>query len=328
LIRCIALLLCVAPGIAAARSTLPLEFVADIALPGPAARFDYVSFDVSRNLLYIAHMGAGRVLEVNVITSQVRVVADMPDVHGVLAVPALNRVYATVTARNEVAVIDADTLDVVATVPTGRYPDAIAWVPQSQKLFVSDKLGHSDTVIDVRARRAVATIALGGEVGNTHYDPLSKHVFANVQGTRELVEIDPDSHRIVARYPLEGARGNHGLYIEPVQHVAFIACEGNDRLITFDLDTKRQSAIDATGAGPDVLAFDPGLRLLYVAAESGVVSMFRQQGKKLVKIGEDRLAPAAHSVAVNAHTHDVYFPLKNVGGRPLLRVMRPVADLR
>jgi len=46
----------------------------------------------------------------------------------------------------------------------------------------------------------------------------------------------------------------------------------------------------------------------------------------LVKIGESRLAPGAHSVAVNLQTHDVYFPLQNVGGRPVLRVMRPVMD--
>ena len=324
----VGLLLCVVPALAAAAPALPLDFVADIELPGPAARFDYVSFDASRQRLYIAHMGADRVLAVDIATRKTHVVPDMPDVHGVRAVPALNRVYATVTAHDEVTAIDADTLKVVATAPTGRYPDGIAWVPELQTLFVSDKLGRTDTVIDARTHRTIATIALGGEVGNTQYDPVSKHVFANVQGTRELVEIDPDSRQVLARYPLEGARGNHGLYIEPVRHVAFIACEDNDRLIAFDLDAKRQTGTYATGPGPDVLAFDPGLGLLYVASESGVVSMFRQKGKQLMKIGEARLAPAAHSVAVNPQTHEVYFPLKNIDGRPLLRVMQPASPLR
>jgi DNA-binding beta-propeller fold protein YncE len=258
-------------------------------------------------------------------TGKVHVIADMPDVHGVLAVPSVGRVYATVTGRNQIAAIDIDTYKTIAVAPTGRYPDSIAFVPHPQTLYVSDKLGHSDTVIAGPTHRRIATIELGGEVGNTQYDPVSKHVFVNVGSISELVEIDPEIHKVVARYRLKGARGNHGLYIDPDQHVAFIACEDNNRLIAFDLDAKRETGTYPVGAGPDVLAFDQELRLLYVASESGVVSIFREQGKQLVKIGEDFLAPAAHSVAVNPQTHEVYFPLQDIGGRPVLRVMRPLA---
>jgi hypothetical protein len=42
----------------------------------------------------------------------------------------------------------------------------------------------------------------------------------------------------------------------------------------------------------------------------------------------DVTMPHAHSVAVDARTHLVYFPLQDVGGRPILRVMsgRPPTD--
>ena len=87
----------------------------------------------------------------------------------------------------------------------------------------------------------------------------------------------------------------------------------------------RVVATHTLGDGPDVLAFDDGLHLLYVASESGVVSVFREEGKQLVKVGEGLLAPNAHSVAVNVRTHRVYFPLKNVNGRAVLRVTEPTA---
>lgn len=314
-----------AASVNAAPPALPLEHVADIPLPGPTARFDYLSFETVRRRLFVANMGADRILAIDVQTGEVDVIADMPDVHGVLAVPAVGRLYATVTGRNEIAAIDIDTYKTITVAPTGRYPDGIAFVPHPQTLYVSDKLGHSDTVIAGPTHRRIATVELGGEVGNTQYDPVSKHVFVNVGSTSELVEIDADTHKIVARYRLEDARGNHGLYIEPDQHLAFIACEDNNRLIVFDLDAKVQIAAYPVGAGPDVLAFDQKLHLLYVASESGVVSMFREQDKQLVKVGEGHLAPAAHSVAVNQQTHEVYFPLRNIGGRPVLRVMRPLA---
>lgn len=78
----------------------------------------------------------------------------------------------------------------------------MAYVPDLHKLYVSDEHGATDTVIDVRKNQRVATIPLGGEVGNTQYDPVSKHIFANVQTRRQLVEIDPvcgEDHRCLRR---------------------------------------------------------------------------------------------------------------------------------
>lgn len=76
----------------------------------------------------------------------------------------------------------------------------------------------------------------------------------------------------------------------------------------------------AVGGDPDVPAFDPTLSTLYVAGEDGVVSLFRFEGGMGDKIGEGRLGPNAHVVAVDLATHRSYFPLENVGGRPVLRV--------
>jgi hypothetical protein len=72
------------------------------------------------------------------------------------------------------------------------------------------------------------------------------------------------------------------------------------------------------------LAFDASLGRLYVAAESGVVSVFAERGRSLRQLGRNKLAPHAHSVAVDPTTHLVYFPLEDVDGRPVLRIMRPV----
>ena len=97
----------------------------------------------------------------------------------------------------------------------------------------------------------------------------------------------------------------------------------NQELAVFDLDAKKMTAIQSVGADPDVLAFDKGLSRLYVSAESGVISIFDERGKSLVKIGEAFFAANAHSVAVDQRTHRVYFPLQNVGGKPVLRIAVP-----
>lgn len=300
----------------------PLKHVADIPLPGRPTRLDYASLDSPRNRLLIAHLGDDEVIAFDTRASRViaRITA-VSSVHGVLAVPELSRIYASATESDEIVAIDAATLKIVARVPGGHYPDGMAYAADVHKLYVSDEYGKTETVIDVRSNRRVATIPLDGEAGNTQYDPVSRHIFVNVQTRRQLVEIDPATDRIVDRLDLPGAKGNHGLLIEPRSRLAFIACEDNDTLLVFDMRARRVARAFHIGGGPDVLAFDSASDVLYVAGEAGVVSMFGVRGSDVVKLGEGRLGPNAHVVAVDPATHRSYFPLKDVGGRPVLRVM-------
>ncbi len=83
------------------------------------------------------------------------------------------------------------------------------------------------------------------------------------------------------------------------------------------------TAIHSVGADPDVLAFDKGFSRLYVSAESGIITIFDERGHSLEKVGEGFFAANAHSVAVDSSTHRVYFPLQNVGGKPVLRIAVP-----
>src|SRR5215210_4085396 len=156
---------------------LPLRAVGDAPLTGRATRLDYQSFDAQSGRLYIAHLGDDMMTVFD--TNTGKVVGDVKDlkrVHGVLAVPELHRVYASATGTNELAVIDDQTLQVVARAPAGDYPDGIAYASKAEKLYVSDLHGKSDTVIDAKTNRRIATIELVGGAGNTQYDATSGHI--------------------------------------------------------------------------------------------------------------------------------------------------------
>lgn len=305
-------------------SRLPLTTVADVPLPGNATRWDYASFDAKRHHLFLAHLGDSAVVVFD--TAQRKVIttiSDVSHVHGVLYVPQLDRVYASATGTNEVVAIDAKSFKVVARTPGGDYPDGMAYAPGVRKLYVSDEHGGTNTVIDVMSNKRIATIPLGGEVGNTQYDPVSRHIFANAQTRDQLAEIDPVADKVVARIDLPGAKGNHGLYIDSAARLAFIACEGNDRLLVLELASRKVLASFDVAKDPDVLAFDPVLDWLYVAGESGQVSLFKVQGKTVSALGTARLGPNAHVVAVDPMTHEAFFPLKPAHGKPVLRITQP-----
>lgn len=311
--------------VAATADSLPLKQVSDVPLTGQTTRLDYESYDPRNGLLFLAHLGDSMVTVFD--TAAGKVVTDIHDighVHGVLVVPELDRVYASATQTDEVVAIDEHSMKIVARMPGGHYPDGMAYAPAQHKLYVSDETGATETVIDTIDNTRVAIIQLGGEVGNSQYDPVSGHIFVNVQsGDGGLVEIDPQSDKIVARHPLPGARGNHGLLIDPEDQLAFIACEDNDKLLVFDMKILRVVSSFDVGGDPDVLAFDPGLHRLYVAGEKGVVSVFTADKGLVGKLGEGFLGGNAHVVAVDPKSHRAYFPLKDVDAHPVLRIMQP-----
>ncbi len=301
-----------------------LKFVREVALPGPANRFDYQSVDAGTGRIYMNHMNAGRtiVFDANggkVITE----IMDLPRATGVWAVPSHHQVYVSAAGAHEVAIIDDRTLKVVSRVGGIRFPDGIAYAPEADKVFVSDEAGGADVVIDPKTSKKRSTIDLGGEAGNTHYDFVSHCILVTVQTRNQLVAIDPVSERMVQRYDLPGSDHPHGFTLDEDGRLAFITCEGNAVLLVVDLRTMKILQALKVLDDPDVLAWDASWRRLYVAAESGALSAYWLDGRTLRPIGEVR-APHAHTVSVDPRTHLVYLPLENVNGRPVLRIYEPM----
>jgi YVTN family beta-propeller protein len=310
---------CSGPGPA---SSLPLTPVQDIPVPGAASRLDYQALDAGAKRLYIAHLGDGTIHVVDLARGAVvGTMAGTPSVHGVTLAPDRHVLLAAVSATNEVAIIDTNTLTVTTRVPAGNTPDGIAYDPVHGKAYVSNEHDHAETVIDLATNTAKSPIEIGGEAGNSVYDPASGTVMVNVQDRNELVTIDPATDTVTGRIPVPDCASNHGLYLDGANKLAFIACEGSAKLLVLDLGTKQVTARFDTGGNPDVLAFDQGLHRLYVASESGVVSVFDEQNRTLVLKASGKLADNAHTVAVDPSTHRVYFPLENIEGHPVLRVM-------
>ena len=308
--------------------SLPLSLVADLPLPGAASRFDYQSVDTEHRRLYIAHLGDGSLVAFDLDAQRViHEVPGLPSVHGVVAAPEQHLVLATATAEKTLAIIDDQTFQVKSRVPAGAYPNGLAYDPISGRAFVSNNTGRGVAVVDVKNSRALPSIDIGGGAGNTQYDAESGHVLAAVHGLPVLVEIEPAASQIVGRIALHKVSTCHGLLVASKLRLAFAACRGaTPLLVAVDLATRRQTMTLPLPADTDVLAFDPGLQRLYAAAETGIVAAFAiAADHSITEIGRGFLGPNAHTVAVDPVTHYVFFPLADLSGRPVLRVMAPTA---
>ena len=303
--------------------SLPLRQVARVPLSGPPVRFDYTSIDPTTHTLWISHMDASQLIAFDVKTRSITKTIPAPGVHGVIAVPQTGRVYASATNAREVLTINARTGAVLARAPAGEYPDGLAYDSLQRHVFVSDESGGVETVITASGRR-IASISLGGEAGNVQFDPVTGHILADVQTRTDIAVIDPKTNRIIRRVHVPNCVNDHGLLVDAVHRLAFVACDGNAKLLTLNLRTLSFTGTFDVGQSPDVLAFDASKRRLYVSAESGVVAVFAETKTSLKPLGMSFLATEAHTVAVDPATHLVYFPLQvGSNGRPQLLIMRP-----
>jgi DNA-binding beta-propeller fold protein YncE len=304
---------------------LPLRASGEIALPGDSSRFDYASLDQSRGLLFIAHLGASEVVEVDLRARQVlRTIPNVSGVHGVLVVPALHRVYASATGGNTMVTLDEDTGAVLNQSPTGDYPDGLAYDPRRGAVWTTNESGGSETVLDATTGAPRGTVDLGGEVGNVVYDPVTDRMLVPVQGRGDLAVIDPGTLAVVRRVALPGCDHGHGLALDSEAQVGFVGCEGNATLATVDLTTGQVTETLPVGDTPDVLAYDPGAHRLYVAAEDGTVSILDRTGRSAVLVASRHLADGAHVVALDPNTHHTYYPIPHgPDGRPALLEQEP-----
>lgn len=293
-------------------------------LPGGISRFDWMALDPETHTLYIAHMGAGQIVVFDIPSGKVKTtLSGFPKVTGLCIIPELHRLYASVAGLHQVFVVDTDSLKVVTQIPAGHFPDNLTYVPDLRHLYVSDEVGGEVTVIDVLKNKRIASIHLGGEVGQVRFDPSSGMVYANVQATNELVGIDPKDP------PSDPA------FLHPGRQTSAWALGGPGPSSDLhrlrrgqQVDRLRSERLERNGRHrrrerPDLLAYDPGLGYLYVACESGTVSVMKVHDDKVEKVGDFPVGENAHSVLVDPDTHFVYFPLRKMGKGPVLRTMKP-----
>lgn len=138
----------------------------------------------------------------------------------------------------------------------------------TETVWLTDEQTPTSNIID-----AAQLACLAGFVGAASSAPSAPEVFLVL----ELVSIDPVTAQIISHHPVPGIESPHGIALDVDARLAFVAGEENNKLAVLDLTSGQVLATYPVGKDPDVLAFDPGLKLLYVSAESGNVTVFREK---------------------------------------------------
>ena len=301
-----------------------LKQVTSIDLPGPKGkRLDYLIIDSSRHLLFSTHLGAGLLYAIDLRTNKVvKTFEDLPGIEGVELAPDVNKAYTSNWHEDKIGVIDLQQMKLIKKIPTESKPDGIAYAAPFHKIYVSDERAKAEAVVNVTKDEVITTLHFESETGNPRYDPVTRHVYVNLQDKNAIVEIDPATDREVGEYSVGKCKGNHGMALDVEHRLAFLSCEDNDLMTVFHLDTHQPIAYLPQAKGGDVIAFDPGMKRIYVACYDGAISVFQEDdATHFRKLGDVPVQKKVHSLAIDPENHRVYAPEQEENGAPAAKIV-------
>jgi DNA-binding beta-propeller fold protein YncE len=256
--------------------------------PGPKPGFDHADTYGTRTTrrLYVAHTGADRVDVLDCRTgTYLGAIPDLPGVAGVLIDSDQDLLFTSDRAAGRVSLFRCSDRTLIARVPVGPRPNALAYDRRFQRLFsfnLGEPVGTNCTasVVSIEDRRVIETIAVPGRPRWAICDDSSRSVYVNIAEPAMIGLVEADVLTMSGAIPVPAA-GPHGLAIVPEERGASLWCAADAGvLVVIDRDSRAVEATLPLPGTPDVVLYDRDLARLYVAVGSpGTVSAFDVRGR-------------------------------------------------
>lgn len=288
-------------------------------LAGPDGAWDYASYDASHNRVFVAQGGSISAFDLKTHTTN-PTFATAVRAHAALAVNGGAEVMITNGGDNTVTFVDGATGALIATVPTGKGPDAATPDPVSGLVLVMNHQGGDITLVDPKTHTVAGAIAVGGTLEAAAVDGKG-HAFVNVEDQNQIAVVDIATRQVTRRYAMAGCDGPTG--IAYADGLLIASCDGVAEVVRAS-DGKGVRQIK-TGGGADGVAYDPKRKLAFVSCgANGALAVIA------VAHGDARLVDTvvtqrgARTLAVDSASGRVFLPAARYGaaatdgGRPTL----------
>jgi hypothetical protein len=291
-----------------------LERIASIESKGAAGALDHLYVDGQRGRLFLANQTNNTldVMDVNE-NKLLKQVLGQKQTHGVVYVPSLQRVFVGngdgvcnvldardytvlksipvksadsvrhdprtnhvfVTSGENLAVIDAKTLDLLATVKLPGNTHGLQIAKNRPRLYVNTGPVSRVTVVDTGRNEVVANYPLGADdkgIAPLALDEGSQRIFVGLRAKPRLAVLDLDTGKEVASVPIP--EGADDMFYDAKAKRIYISCGAGFVAVVRQADADHYESVAnvPTVRGAKTSAYDSGRQRLYVAVP-------RQPGK-------------------------------------------------
>jgi len=169
---------------------------------------------------------------------------------------------------NNVSVVDDATQSVVATIPVGANPWAVAASPDGSRVYVPNRSSGSVSVIDTASGTVIATIPTAAETFGAVVTPDSSEVYVVVNSTNSVVVIDTATNTISATIP--GFVTPYYADVTPDGTRVLVASRGSNSIDIIDTATKTIVGSYPVANNPWQVQVTPDGSKAYVTSVNGL----------------------------------------------------------
>lgn len=166
----------------------------------------------------------------------------------------------------QLAVIDETTRKIVAAAQLGSGPDYVRFVAETNEVWVTEPRAKGIEVFSLPAQGTPKPVHSGfldvpGGPESLVIDHSRKRAYTN-SWTDSSIAIDLASRKVVARWP-NGCAGSRGIALDERRGFLFVGCE-EGKASVLDVTSGKPVGEASSGAGVDIIAYNPGLAHLYL----------------------------------------------------------------
>jgi YVTN family beta-propeller protein len=255
----------------------------------------------------VVDLGTGKLLgEIPGINGAHGVALAYPDGHG----------FATGGRDSSVTMFDLKTLKVLGKTKAAEDADGVLYDPASKRVFTMNGDDGSSSVIDPATGKNVGTIQLGGKPEFAVPAGDGK-LFANIEDSAQVVEIDALALKVTRRWPLAPCKSPTGLAIDVAHHRLFSGCRGGKLMAISDAIAGRLITTVPIGEGVDAAAFDPATALAFASNADGSITAVHEDSPDRFTVAQNATTmPGARTMTLDVRTHRLYTVSAKFGPPP------------
>ena len=102
-------------------------------------------------------------------------------------------------------------------------------------------------------------------------------MFVNVPDADQIAVIDRTAMKVMATWPVVGARANFPMALDEANHRMFVGCRRPAKVLVYDTTTGKESGSFDIVGDTDDLFYDATRKRLYVSGGEGYLDVFQEQ---------------------------------------------------
>jgi len=255
----------------------PLALVGTINLPGVEGRIDHLAVDTSAQRLYVAALGNNTVEVLDLKgNSHLKSLPGFREPQGIATLPDAREVAVANGQGEGIQSVDAGDYHLTKAVRLGDDSDNVRYDLSAKRLYVGFGSGAL-AAISPADGKVLGEAKLSGHPESFQLERSGSRVFVNVPTADQVAVIDRSTMKVVATWPVVGAKANFPMALDEANHRLFLGCRRPAKVLVYDTATGKQtSSFDIVGDTDD-LFYDAARKRLYVSGGEGYIDVFQEQ---------------------------------------------------